>query len=191
MHTRALAFAAVLATSPAVLATIPAGAQPVTDFSFRGAAHIGSGAREVGIRLVCALKSRRVDNLSFEMDLPDAEALQPGFDVSPFEGPDGIGARSRVTVEAASRRAEAAFSAAGWFGNGGGPASTFTFGKAFEPGDRALAQAQAVGSLLTRGTARLRWTVQNAQRGKPDLTASADPDRPACHRLQPHIHDRW
>src|SRR5947209_17518114 len=101
MHRRALAFAAVLATTAAA-------AQPLADFSFRGAAQIGSDARQVSIRLVCALKSGRVDNLSFEMDLPDAEALEPGFDVSPFEGPDGIGARSRVAVEAAGGRAEAA-----------------------------------------------------------------------------------
>ncbi|MBV8912386.1 MAG: hypothetical protein JOZ05_05000 [Acetobacteraceae bacterium] len=124
------------------------------------------------LRFGCAVQRGRINNLSVEFDLPDAMALGPVFDVLPFEGPDGAGAASLLEAVVGDAKQEVRFFASGWFGGNGGPANSFTFGRAFTAEDRgALPRLQAVAELLTHGAGRLSWTVQNGARREAPLLA--------------------
>ena len=165
MLARAVLALALLAAS--------AQAQPVRDVAFEGRAQVGRFERPARLHVGCYAPRGRINNLNIEFDLPDAIALAPVFDVIPFEGPDGAGAPSLLQAEAGDVKAEMRFHAGGWFGSRGGPASTFTFGRAFTPQDRgALPRLQAVLQVLGTGAGRLTWTVQNGVRQEAPVVAS-------------------
>ena len=165
------------------LAATQAFAQPVTGARFAGTAHVGTAhvgtaMRAVTFRLSCALDRTGINNIAIELDVPDAEQLQPGFDTDRFEGPDGQAAKIRVVAAVAAARAQIEFGSTGSYGNNGAPATTFTFSAAFTPGPGARAQTdmqrlQAVAELLGRGPGHLDWRIDNPAKGMP-LEASAD-----------------
>lgn len=168
----------------------PAAAQDVRQAAFAGSARIGALQREVTIRLICARDRGRVNNLAVELDIPDAEQLQPVFDVIPFEGPDGASAKMRLVVTVPAGQVAADLGSTGSFGNNGAPASTFTFASAVTPATRyriAYRSVQRLARTLASGPSRLTWRIDNPSRGGPPIEAQADLAAADAARLWPAV----
>jgi hypothetical protein len=171
-------------------------AQPAKTAAVAGSAQIGPVARQVAMRLSCAIDHGKINNLAVEMDIPDAEKFKSYFDVIPFEGPGALSANMRLTAAAAAGSAQATttpydaavarvdLGSSGWFGNNSAPGTTFTFGAAITPRSKSqLQNLQALAATLSRGTARWSWRIENPAAGQPPIEAIADLNKNDASRL--------
>jgi hypothetical protein len=169
----------------ALLFPFAAIAQPARTAAFTGPAKIGAVTRQVAMRFSCALDSGKINNLGVEMDIPDAEKFKSFFDVIPFEGPGASSAKMRLTATAASGNAQVDLGSSGSFGSNGAPGTTFTFGSYVTPASKSqLQKLLALAAILSHGTGKWLWRIENPAKGRPPIEAVADLTGGDAARLQ-------
>jgi hypothetical protein len=159
-------------------------AQLIPDARFPAIAQIGSALSRAVVHFSCIADRGRIDHIAMALDIPEAEQFKRVFDVNPFDGPTGIGAKSHLVV--ASARID--FPTGGAFGANGAPATAFTFFGAFTPGSSSgdKVEFRKFQRLASRPD-RLTWLVDNASRGGPPIEASIEMNQADSARFKSAI----